>query len=129
MTYAQAVADYIGTVLETTVYAGLVPEPRDGIVIAVTETGGGPADTRRGGMRYDDPGYILHIIGDDLTAIDDLAELVRRRCDRTAHIVTAHGTIETFAVGPPTRRMGMRSPRYRITLPVSAEMERSRHPA
>lgn len=129
MTYAQAVADYLGTVLGTTVYAGLVPEPRNGIVIAVTETGGGPADTRRGGTRYDDPGYTLHLIGDDMATLDNIAELVRRSTDRTAHITTVHGTIETFAVGPPTRRMGMRSPRYRIEMAVSAEMERSRHPA
>lgn len=108
-----------------TVYAGMVPEPRNGqMVAALTERPGGPADPRRSAVRYTDPAYTLHLIGDDLTVLDRVADKVRA-LDRTAHIMTMSGEINTFRVLPPERRMGMRRPRYDVTLGIDAEVIKS----
>lgn len=124
MSGIDAVAEYIGTAITepSVVYAGMIPEPREGgIIAALTERPGGPADTRRSAVRYDDPAYTLHLIGDDLADLDLLADRVRA-LDRTAHIRTAAGEINTFRVLPPDRRMGMRRPRYTVTLGIDAEV-------
>lgn len=126
--FARCGKSYCGDDIEdrpALVYAGMIPQPRTGEVIAaLTENPGGPADPRRSGVRYMDPAYTLHLIGDDLARLDGLADEVRA-LDRTAHIFTHSGEINSFQVAPPSRRMGMRRPRYDVTLGISAEVIKS----
>ena len=109
-----------------TVYAGLIPQILPDIVTkALTDRPGGPADPRqRYGTAYDNPEFVLHIVGEDLVAIDKAAQIIRREADRTAHITTEYGIINTLSIGPPRRTVRPDRPRYDVQMDVRAELIR-----
>lgn len=92
------------------------------ITKALTELPGGPADPRqRYGTAYDNPAFILHIVGEDLCEIDKAAQIIRQEADHTAHIITEHGTINTLSIGPARRIIRSDRPRYDVQLTIEAE--------
>lgn len=93
--------------------------------MALTELPGGPADPRqRYDTAYDDPSYTLHIVGEDLERLDAVAQEIREGADRTAHISTEYGTVNTLQVGPPRRTVRMTRPRYDVQMTIDAEFIR-----
>lgn len=107
-------------------YAGLIPISADDPLVALTENIGAPADPRqRFREAYDNPSYTLHIISDDLVLADTFAEGIRKGLDRTSHIATPHGTINTLTVGPASRTVRNDRPRYDIMMVVDAEIVRA----
>ena len=109
------------------IFAGLIPPKLSHrVTLALTVAGGGPADPRQVyATAYDNPAYELHVIGDDLQWLDTVAGTVQAALDRTAHLGTSWGTINTLAVGPPSRTIRRQRPRYDVTLTINAEMERN----
>ena len=105
------------------VYAGMLPIKAEGsITLALTAIPGGEADPRQAYTdAYDNPAFTLHILGEDLVKIDRTAQAIREGCDRTAHIETEHGTINTLSVGPPRRIIRSDRPRYDLQLTIEAE--------
>lgn len=108
------------------VYAGMVPVRMCPQLptAALTELAGGPADPRqRYHTAFDNPSMILHIINDDLTAIDTIAERVLK-LDRSAHIDTPFGTINGIRIDPPKRTVRADRPRYDVQLLIEMEIAR-----
>ena len=116
----------LGHIASTQVYAGQIPQICPGeVTVALTELPGAPADPRQEyAEAYDNPSYTLHIIGDDLVRLDEVALEIREGADRTAHITTDHGTVNTLSVGPPTRTVRGARPRYDVQMTVDAEFIR-----
>lgn len=107
-------------------YAGLIPITSERPIIAITENVGAPADPRqRYRVAFDNPSYTLHIISDDMTAADEIAEDIREALDRSSHIDTAHGMINTMSVGPASRIVRDDRPRFDLTMVIDAEIVRS----
>ena len=91
----------------------------------LTEDAGGLPDPRqRYTEAYDNPAFTLHIIGDRLEWLDQVAELLRERADRTGHIETAHGYINGIHVRPPQRDTRTSRPRYDVTMAIDTEVLR-----
>lgn len=116
----------LGQIDKAQVYAGMLPVLPDGaITAALTPLPGGEADPRQEyAQAYDNPAFILHLLGEDLVRLDRVAEDIRARSDRTAHIVTEHGTINTLSVGPARRIIRSDRPRYDIQMQIEAEFIR-----
>ena len=116
----------LGQIDQPAIYAGMIPLVQTSdVTIALTELPGGPADPRQVyGTAYDNPAYTLHILGEDLVKLDTMAEAIRKGADRTAHIETEHGTINTLAVGPARRIIRTDRPRYDVQMEISAEFVR-----
>lgn len=96
--------------------------PEGPLTAALTALPGGEADPRQEyADAYDNPAFILHLLGEDLVRLDSVARDIREGADRTAHIETAHGTINTLAVGPPRRIIRSDRPRYDLQLTIEAE--------
>ena len=110
----------------TQVWAGQIPQVCTAdVTVALTERPGGPADPRQEyADAYDNPAYTLHIIGEDLPRLDEVAHMIREGADRTAHISTEYGTVNTLQVGPPSRTLRTSRPRYDIQMAVNAEFIR-----
>lgn len=124
----------LGQIGGTQIYAGMIPLIHtDAVSIALTELPGGPADPRQEyNTAYDNPAYTLHILGEDLVKVDRVARDIRAGADRTAHLSTQYGTINTLAVGPPRRIVRSDRPRYEVQMEVRAEIIRSKankHPS
>jgi hypothetical protein len=95
------------------------------VTVALTERPGGPADPRQAyAEAYDNPAYTLHIIGDDMVRLDEVAHMIREGADRTAHLATEYGTVNTLQVGPPSRTIRTSRPRYDVQMAVDAEFIR-----
>lgn len=110
------------------VYAGMIPVKiaPGTITAAVTELPGGPADPRQVyDVAFDNPAMTLHIIGDDLVELDDLADRITVAFDRTAHHDTAWGTVNGISIGPPKRTVRNDRPRYDLQLTIDMEMARA----
>lgn len=108
------------------VYAGMIPVRMCPQLptAALTELAGGPADPRQVyHTAFDNPSMVLHIIGNDLTALDALAERVLT-LDRSAHIDTPYGKINGLRVSPPRREVRKDRPRYDVQLTIDMEMIR-----
>ena len=73
---------------------------------------------------YDNPVYDLHIVGNDLTMLDRVAGHIREQLDRTSHIETGNGTINTLSIDPPVRSERKARPRYDVVLTINAEVIR-----
>ena len=109
------------------VYAGMIP-----VVMstqyppaALTEELGEPADQRqRFDWAFDNPSMTLHIIGDDLVALDTIADTVVAKMDRQAHIDTMFGTINGIRINPPKRTVRNDRPRYDVQLLIEMEIAR-----
>ena len=116
----------LGRAKDTTVYAGMIPPyPLAPVTVAITELPGEPADPRQAyDEAYDNPAYTVHIIGDDLEMLDAVAQEIRAGADRTAHITTDYGTVNTLSVGPPSRTVRGARPRYDVQMTVNAEFIR-----
>lgn len=116
----------LGHARDTTVYAGMIPQVIiPPVTVAITELPGEPADPRQEyDTAYDNPSYTVHIIGDDLEVLDTVAHEIRAGADRTAHITTAYGTVNTLSVGPPSRTVRGARPRYDVQMTVNAEFIR-----
>ena len=110
----------------TQIYAGQVPLVCiGGVTVALTELPGGPADPRQEyDEAFDNPSYTLHIIGEDLVRVDEVAEQIRAGADRTAHITTEYGYINGISIGPPRRAVRRLRPRYEVTMTIDAEFVR-----
>ena len=110
----------------TQVWAGQIPQVCTAeVTVALTELPGGPADPRqRYDTAYDNPRYTLHIVGEDLERLDAVAQEIREGADRTAHIATDHGTVNTLQVGPPRRTVRTARPRYDVQMTIDAEFIR-----
>lgn len=113
----------LGEIARADVYAGMLPiMPADGLTAALSPLPGGEADPRqRYAEAYDNPAFILHLLGEDLVALDRLAQRIRAGVDRTSHIITEYGTINTLSVGPPRRIIRNNRPRYVLQLMIEAE--------
>lgn len=113
----------LGQIDKAQIYAGMLPVvPTDALTIALTALPGGEADPRQEyAEAYDNPAFILHLLGGDLVRLDRVARDIRDGADRTAHITTAHGVINTLAVGPPRRIIRSDRPRYDVQLTIEAE--------
>ena len=116
------------------IYAGMIPLAySDAVAFALTEIPGGPADPRQAyRTAYDNPAYTLRILGEDLVQLDEVAQGIRAGADRTAHLRTQYGTINTLAVGPPRRIVRSDRPRYEVQMEVRAEIiriEANKHPS
>ena len=109
-----------------TVYGGMLPVmSRSDVTVALTRLPGGQADPRQiYAEAYDNPAFTLHVLGEDLIKMDDTAESIREGCDRTAHITTEYGTINTLSVGPPRRIVRSDRPRYDVQMTIEAEFIR-----
>lgn len=95
------------------------------VTIALTELPGGPADPRQVfDTAYDNPSYTLHILGEDMVQLGRVAEAIREGCDRTAHISTDYGTVNTLRVGPSRMTVRNDRPRYDVQMQVDAEIVR-----
>ena len=116
----------LGQLERATVYAGMIPLVHtDDVTVALTELPGGPADPRqRYDTAFDNPSFTLHILGEDLVRLDRVARDIRAGCDRTAHIETEYGIINTLSVGPPRRTVRTDRPRYDVQMQVDAEIVR-----
>lgn len=124
----------LGQVERAQIYAGMLPQIHtDPVSIALTELPGGPADPRQTyTTAYDNPAYTLRILGEDLVRLDEIAQGIRAGADRTAHLITQYGTINTLAVGPPRRIVRSDRPRYEVQMEVRAEIiriEANKHPS
>lgn len=112
---------------DTPVYAGqipLIPSP-DGITVALTEAPGESADPRQKAVRYfDNPGYTLHIISDDLVLADTYAQTVLGALYRASHIRTDYGSINTLTADAPRRVVRTDRPRYDLQMDIRAEVVR-----
>ena len=110
----------------TQVWAGQIPQVCTAeVTVALTELPGGPADPRQEyADAYDNPSYTLHIVGEDLPRLDEVAHMIRAGADRTAHIATDHGTVNTLQVGPPRRTVRTARPRYDVQMTINAEFIR-----
>ena len=108
------------------IFAGTIPAMKShAITLVLTEDAGGRPDPRqRYTEAYDNPAFTLHIIGDRLDWLDQVAELLRSRADRTAHIQTASGYINGIHVAPPERRINTTRPRYDVTMRIDTEVIR-----
>ena len=117
----------LGEAEKSDIYAGMLPLKYDeSITVALTPLPGGPADPRQDyATAYDNPSFILHIIGENLVNLDRVAQDIRAGADRTSHIETEHGTINTLAVGPPRRIIRSDRPRYDVQMQVDAEIIRT----
>ncbi len=109
------------------IFAGMVPRMlAHHVTMALTPLKGGPADPRpRFDTAYDNPAFLLHVIGDNLLWVDRVAHTVREELDRTAHLTTTYGVVNTLAVGPPSRDVRSSHPRYDVTMKITTEMERA----
>lgn len=116
----------LGRGRSTQVYAGQIPQVCTAeVTVALTELPGGPADPRQEyDEAYDNPSYTLHIVGDDLERLDAVAHEIREGADRTCHISTEYGTVNTLAVGPPSRTIRTARPRYDVQMTIDAEFIR-----
>lgn len=96
--------------------------PEGPLTAALTALPGGEADPRQEyAEAYDNPAFTLHLLGEDLVRLDSVARDIRAGADRTAHIVTEYGTINTLAVGPPRRIIRSDRPRYDVQMQIEAE--------
>ena len=116
----------LGASGSTQVYAGQYPQVCTAYVtLALTELPGGPAVPRQEyAEAYDNPAYTLHIIGEDLQRLDEVAQEIRAGADRTAHITTQYGIINGISIGPPQRTVRGARPRYDVQMTVDAEIIR-----
>ena len=116
----------LGHARSTQVYAGQIPQVCTAeVTAALTELPGGPADPRQEyDTAYDNPSYVLHLVGEDLERLDAVAQEIREGADRTAHIATDHGTVNTLQVGPPRRTVRTARPRYDVQMTIDAEFIR-----
>ena len=110
-----------------TVYGGMIPILHRGdVTVALTRIPGGPADPRQVyDTAFDNPAFTLHILGQELNKLDTTAQSIREACDRTAHLETEHGTINTLSVGPPRRVVRADRPRYDVQMTIEAEIVRN----
>lgn len=108
------------------VYAGMLPQiVREGLALALTELPGGPADPRQKyRTAYDNPTFILHILGEDMTEASKAGQIIRRNLDRHAHIETEWGIINTISIGPATMTSRPDRPRYDVQQEVTVEFIR-----
>lgn len=109
------------------VYAGMIPLRMCPQLptAALTELPGAPADPRQAyNTAFDNPSMMLHIIGDDLTALDEIAQTVITNLDRTSHIETSFGTVNGIRIAPPRREVRKDRPRYDLQLTIDMEMIR-----
>ena len=116
----------LGATGSTDIYAGMVPIAcTQQVTVALTELPGGFADPRQGyAEAFDNPSYTLHIIGEDMKRLDEVAQEIRTGADRTAHITTEHGYINGISIGPPKRSVRKLRPRYEVTMTIDAEIVR-----
>lgn len=107
-------------------FAGIIPPMKShAVTLVLTEDMGGRPDPRQEYVTaYDNPAFTLHIIGDRLEWLDQVAGYLREKADRTAHIVTDNGTINGIHVAPPERRINTARPRYDVTLKIDTETQR-----
>lgn len=108
------------------IFAGMIPaQLSHRVTLALTEESGGLPDPRqRYDTAYDNPVYDLHIVGNDLTMLDRVAGHIREQLDRTSHIETGNGTINTLSIDPPVRSERKARPRYDVVLTINAEVIR-----
>jgi hypothetical protein len=110
------------------VYAGMLPTVmcKQYPTAALTEELGGPADQRqRFDWAFDNPSFTLHIVGDELTALDGIADTVIGALDGTGHYDTMFGTINGIRINPPKRTVRNDRPRYDVQLLIEMEMARA----
>ena len=110
------------------VFAGQIPTKiaPGTITAALTELPGGPADPRQVyTTAFDNPSMTLHIIGDDLLELDEIADRITFLLDRTAHHDTAYGTVNGISINPPKRTVRNDRPRYDLQLVIDMEMART----
>jgi len=107
-------------------FAGIIPAMKSHhITLTLTEDMGGRPDPRqRYGTAYDNPSFTLHIIGDRLDWLDAVADCLRTRCDRGAHITTEDGYINGIRIAPPQRDIRTSRPRYDVTMRIETEVIR-----
>ena len=107
-------------------YAGVVPVMKaHHITLALTEDMGGRPDPRQVyDTAYDNPSFTLHIIGDRLEWLDEVAEHLRTHCDRGGHITTPDGYINGIHIDPPQRDTRTSRPRYDVTMQITTEVVR-----
>lgn len=109
------------------IFAGTIPAMKShAITLVLTEDMGGLPDPRQQyATAYDNPAFTLHIIGDRLEWLDQVADILRSRTDRTAHIETENGIINGFHIAPPERRINTARPRYDVTMKIDTEIVRA----
>lgn len=107
-------------------FAGTIPAMKShAITLVLTEDAGGRPDPRQQyNTAYDNPAFTLHIIGDRLEWLDQVAGTLRERADRTGHIETADGYINGIHVAPPERKINTTRPRYDVTMRIETEVIR-----
>ena len=107
-------------------FAGMVPVMTSHyITLALEETPGGRADPRQQyAEAYDNPGYVLHIVGDRLDWITSLAEFIHG-LDMGEHIATEDGVLNGVRILPYDIRERPKRPRYDVQLTIEAEYIRN----
>ena len=109
------------------VYAGMIPTVLciQYPTAVLTEEIGGPADPRqRFDWAFDNPAFTLHLIGDNLVALDTIADTVVAKMDQQAHISTMFGEINGIRINPPKRTVRDDRPRYDVQLLIEMEIAR-----
>lgn len=109
------------------VFAGMIPVKMCPSLptAALVELPGTPADPRqRYDTAFDNPSMTLHIIGDDMVALDTIAQEVIEKLDRTGHYDTIFGTVNGIRIGPPRRTVRKDRPRYDLQLTIDMEVVR-----
>ena len=108
------------------IFAGNIPAMKShAVTLVLTEDAGGLPDPRQAyATAYDNPTFTLHIIGDRLEWLDQVADHLRQRADRGAHITTEHGEINGIRINPPQRDTRTSRPRYDVTMQINTEVIR-----
>ena len=125
---ARCGASFCGRIVPNdAIFAGMLPVMYGHhVTMGLTETPGGPADPRQAyDCAFDDPGMTLHIVGDNMTWLDQTADFILTKLDRTSHISTSYGTVNGLRIGPPKREVRNDRPRYDLQLTVDMEMARA----
>lgn len=109
------------------IFAGMLPVMYSHhVTMGLTELPGGRADPRqRFVTAYDNPSMTLHIVGDELEWLDEVADKIMNKLDRTSHITTSWGTVNTLSIGPPRRDTRRGHPRYDVQMTIDMEMVRA----
>ena len=124
---ARCGASFCGRIIgNDALFAGMLPVMYSHhVTLGLTEIPGGPADPRQVyAEAYDNPGMTLHIVGDDLSWLDAVAEHIIGELDRTAHVTTAWGTVNGLRIDPPRRTTRKDRPRYDVQINIDMELIR-----
>ena len=109
------------------IFAGMLPVMYGHhVTVGLTELPGSPADPRqRYDTAYDNPGVTIHIVGDELVWLDQVAEHIIEKVDRRSHITTAYGTVNGIRINPASRTVRKDRPRYDVQMTIDMEMVRA----